>query len=146
MLQISQKDGTKRIVVVGCGSLGSSIAVSLAERGHAVAVLDPNPKSFEFLPHGMVDGGQIVTIPGDGTREDDLARASVGNADVLIAVSGQDARNALTAQMAQRMYAVPMVICRIDDPQKREVYAGLGLVVVSATDAVANAVLETVIK
>ena len=94
----------------------------------------------------MVDSGQIVAIPGDGTSEDDLIRASVGDADVLIAISGQDARNALSAQMAQRMYEVPVVFCRIDDPEKREVYSGLGLVVVSATSAVADVVLETLIE
>lgn len=145
MLQLDQRDGSKRVVIVGCGGLGASIATTLAERGHIVHILDSHAESFDRLPPGMVEEGHIVPVLGDGVREDDLIRASVIDADVLIAVSGSDAQNALAAQMAKQVYAVSVVICRIDDSGKQEMYNELGLVAVSATNVVAEIVLEAVL-
>ena len=144
MLQLGQRDGSKRIVIAGSGGLGTSIAATLAEQGHTIHILDSSAESFDNLPPGMVDAGQIVPVPGDGTREDDLIKASIIEADVFIAVSGRDGSNAMAAQMAKAMYEVPLVICRIDDPDSQEMYNELGLVAISATGIAAKVVFETI--
>ena len=127
---------------MGCGRIGLSIATALSEQGHTVHILDLSPSAFDLLPAGMKDDGRIVPIVGDGTREADLRRASTQDADVFIALSGKDARNALSAQIAKHVLQVPTVICRINDPTRKEMYTQLGLTAVSAAGLVTEAVLE----
>ena len=105
-------------------------------------ILDLSPSAFDLLPAGMKGDGRIVPIVGDGTREADLRRASAQGADVFIALSGRDARNALSAQIAKHVLQVPTVICRINDPTRKEMYTQLGLTAVSAAGLVTEAVLE----
>ena len=135
---------TRRAVIVGCGRTGSSLAAALSERGYTVKILDLDSAAFELLPPGMMADGHIVPILGDGTAENDLRKASTQDADVFMAVSDKDARNALAAQIAKDLLRVPTVICRINDPTRREMYSQLGLVAVSAADLVTEKSLEAV--
>ena len=133
---------SKDIVIMGCGRTGLSIATALSEQGHTVHILDLNPNAFDLLPAGMIDDGRIMPIVGDGTLEGDLRRASTQDADVFIALSGRDARNALSAQIAKQILQVPTVICRMSDPNRKEMYTQLGLIAVSAASLVTETVLE----
>ena len=135
---------SRRAVIVGCGRTGSSLAAALSERGYTVRILDLDPAAFELLPPGMIGDGHIVPILGNGTVENDLRKASTQDADVFIAVSDKDARNALAAQIAKDLLQVPTVICRMNDPTRREMYSQLGLVTVSAADLVTERALEAV--
>lgn len=133
--------GSKRVVVVGCGRLGATITTALAERGCTIHILDLNYAAFERLPPGMVSDGQIVPIVGDGTLEGDLRKAYSHEAEVFIAVTGRDTRNALAAQTAKHIFQVPNVICRMNDPTRTEMYNELGIVAISATKLVSDMVL-----
>ena len=135
---------TRRAVIVGCGRTGSSLAAALSERGYTVRILDPDPAAFELLPPGMIVDGHIVPILGDGTVESDLRKALTQDANVFIAVSDKDARNALASQIAKDLLQVSTVICRMNDATRREMYRQLGLVTVSAADLVTEKVLESV--
>ena len=104
--------GARSAVVMGCGRIGTSVAVALVERGCAVRVLDVDSAAFDLLPPGTVEAGQIVPVVGDGTLESDLKSASVQDADVFVAVAGKDSFNALAAQLAKHILQVPTVICR----------------------------------
>ena len=136
--------GPKSVVVMGCGQVGSSIASSLSESGHSLHVLDINPSAFDSLPHRMVETGRIVPIYGDGTVEGDLRRAFTQDADIFIAVSRTDACNALAAQMAKHILLVPIIVCRINDPNRKEVYSQLGLITVSVSALVTDMVLDAI--
>ena len=127
---------------MGCGTLGISLATSLSEQGHVVSVLDPNTEALDRLPRGLIEGGRVVPIQGDATLEAGLMKVNIRDADVFVAVSGKDARNALAAQMARQLYEVPLVICRINDPERQELYNGLGLVAFSATNLLKELVIE----
>ena len=80
----------------------------------------------------MVEDGHIVPLVGDGTFEEDLRKASIQDAQVFMALSDSETRNALAAQIARHVFQVPTSICRIDDPSKERVYNGLGILAVSA--------------
>ena len=127
---------------MGCGRVGSALAAAFCEAGHQLKVLDVDVATFDSLPQGMIENGRIVPIRGDGTLEDDLRRAATQDADVFIAVSGRDTHNALAAQLAKHLLQVPKVICRIDDPVRKEVYGRLGLIAVSATGLVTEGILQ----
>ena len=133
---------SRSAVIMGCGRVGASIAAALFERGYTLRVLDPDIASFDRLPSGAVEDGQVVPIVGDGTYEADLRRASTQDADLFIAVSGKDSINALGAQMAKHLLLVPTVICRMNDPVRNEMYSQLGLVTISATGLVTEMILE----
>ncbi len=134
--------GAKRVVVVGCGRLGASISIALAERGNTVHILDVNAEAFERLPPGMVTDRQIIPIVGDGTLNRPLVKANCQEADVFIAVTNKDTLNALCAQTAKRIFGVPNVICRMNDTTRTEMYNGLGIVAISATQFVSDMILS----
>ena len=127
---------------MGCSRLGASVATSLSNRGQTVHILDSRPEVFDRLPPGEINDGRIVPIIGDGTLHQDLMRASIQDADVFMALSNADTRNALAAQMAKRVYQVPKVICRIDDPIVKGIYEDLDILAISATTLVTDVVLE----
>lgn len=147
MLPLVNQTGTGpiNVVIMGCGRIGASIAATLAEAGHAIHILDPNVVAFDLLPQGMVGDGRIVPIVGDGTRESDLRKTNTRDAEIFIAVTGKDTRNALGAQLAKHILQVPIVICRMNDPTRTEMYNQLDLSAISATKPVTDMVLKATV-
>jgi trk system potassium uptake protein TrkA len=110
------------VVVVGCGRVGSGLALSLSAEGHTVAILDKNARAFRRLKGW--DGPCIV---GSGFDRDDLEKAGALHADALAAVTSGDNTNILTARIARETYSIPNVVARIYDPRRAEVYQRLGI-------------------
>jgi trk system potassium uptake protein len=111
------------IVVVGCGRVGSGLAVGLIAQGHTVSVIDRNAKAFRRLPPEW--GG--TTIVGSGFDRDDLDRAHAREATSLAAVTSGDNTNILTARIARETYEIPNVVARIYDPRRAQIYLRLGI-------------------
>src|SRR6266536_1637236 len=124
-----------KILIVGCGRVGSRLAQELDRDGHDVTIVDSNPGSFSrFASRGVFDDdfrGSFVV--GDGTEADLLRRAGIEEADCFVAVTQGDNRNIMAAQIAQNIFRVPKVVCRIYDPSRDEVYRRLGLSVFCPT-------------
>lgn len=127
---------------MGCGGVGSLIAMSLAGEGRAVSVIDVRRDAFDRIPREFIDDGKIVPLVGDATLESNLRRAGIQGADMFIAVSASDLSNVLAAQIAKHVYEVPRVICKTNDPVKQSMYTELGLTTVSATHVVAQSTLR----
>jgi len=125
---------------MGCGRVGAMIAASLWQEGHQVVVLDADAESLRRLPEEL----QQEAIVGDGTLEDDLRKGGIEGTDAFVAVSSGDTANVLAAQMAERVFQVDKVICRIDDTALYEIYLELGLKAVSSTQLVSDLILEAV--
>jgi trk system potassium uptake protein TrkA len=111
------------VVVVGCGRVGSGLALSLEADGHSVAILDRAARAFRRLPAGF-RGLQVV---GSGFDRDDLERAGAVGADALAAVTSGDNSNILTVRIARETYGIPRVVARIYDPRRAEIYQRLGI-------------------
>ncbi|HXW33037.1 MAG TPA: TrkA family potassium uptake protein [Acidimicrobiales bacterium] len=111
------------VVVVGCGRVGSGLAVKLADLGHSVAILDKNPRAFRRLPPEW-PGKQVR---GSGFDRDDLEEAGAIVADALAAVTSGDNSNILTARIARETYGIANVVARIYDPRRAEIYQRLGI-------------------
>ena len=111
------------VVVVGCGRVGSGLAMSLTREGHTVAIIDRNPKAFRRLADNWT-GARIV---GSGFDRDDLDRAGAHDADALAAVTSGDNTNILTVRIARETYQIANVVARIYDPRRAEIYQRLGI-------------------
>ena len=135
-----------RVVIMGCGRVGAWLAAELYHGGHQVCILDPDEENFRRLPPELRDsgenGGQGIAVVGDGTQQEDLVRAGIEDADVFVATLQRDTPNLLAAQMAQHLYNVSRVVCRLNDDERQEMYEDLGLHVVNATRLVAEAMLH----
>jgi trk system potassium uptake protein TrkA len=110
------------VIVVGCGRVGSGLAVSLTAEGHSVAVIDKNERAFRRLKEW--DGQRLV---GSGFDRDDLEKAGAERAGALAAVTSGDNTNILTVRIARETYEIPNVVARIYDPRRAEIYQRLGI-------------------
>ncbi len=123
-----------RVVIMGCGRVGSSLAACLSAEGHDVTVLDVRADAFRRLPSNFKGRKHI----GNGIDQDVLARIGVGEAEAFIAVTQGDNRNVLATQVAKHIFGVPRTLCRIYDPIREEMYRELGLETISPTVMGAN--------
>jgi len=118
-----------KALIVGCGRVGSRLAQELDRNGHDVTIVDSNPAAFSrFAARGVfADTFRGNFVVGDGTEADLLRRAGIEDADCFIAVTQGDNRNIMAAQIAQAVFKVDKVVCRIYDPIRTDVYRKLGL-------------------
>jgi trk system potassium uptake protein len=110
-------------VIMGCGRVGSTLAHSLEDRGHTVAVIDTNPEAFRRL--GPSFSGERV--PGFGFDRAVLVAAGIERADAFAAVSSGDNSNIISARVARETFGIETVVARIYDPGRAEVYERLGI-------------------
>lgn len=118
-----------KIVIMGCGRVGATLAGLLDAEGHSVTVLDLDSYSFRRLPSGF-KGKALV---GNGIDEDALKKAGIEQADAFYAITQGDNRNILASQIAKHIFNVKRVICRIYDPLRQELYESLGIESISPT-------------
>jgi trk system potassium uptake protein TrkA len=111
------------VIVVGCGRVGSELAVRLEQEGHDVAIIDKNRRAFRRLP----DEWPGHTVVGFGFDRDHLAEAGVDHAGALAAVTSGDNSNILTARIARETFQIPHVVARIYDPRRALIYQRLGI-------------------
>jgi trk system potassium uptake protein TrkA len=125
------------VIVVGCGRLGSELAIELDRTGHSVAIIDKNRRGFQrYLPERW--SGRAVL--GFGFDRDSLEQADIKRADAVAAVTGGDNSNIMTARIARETYEIANVVARIQDPRRAAIYQRLGIATVAsvawATDQV----------
>ena len=129
------------VVIMGCGRVGSTLARSLEDRGHTVAVIDSNPDAFRRL--GPSFGGTKVT--GIGFDQDVLNRADIDKAEAFCAVSSGDNSNIIAARVARETFGIQQVVARIYDPGRAEVYQRLGIETVATVKWTADQVLRRIL-
>jgi trk system potassium uptake protein TrkA len=118
-----------KIVIVGCGRVGSMLANMLSSEGHEISIIDKNPLSFARL--GKSFKGDA--IEGSGFDKKILEKAGIERSDAFASVTNGDNTNIVSALVAKRKYRVPIVITRIYDPARAEIYRRLGLTTISST-------------
>ena len=131
-----------KVVIVGCGRVGSRLARQLVEEGHEVTVIDQLASAFSRLGDNFAGNALL----GNGIDEDMLKRAGIEDADAFCALTNGDNRNIMSAEMAQKVFNVPKVVCRIYDPIRFEVYKELGLGVICPTIMGTETVHEIIVK
>ena len=127
------------VVVVGCGRVGSELALSLERSGHSVAVIDKNADAFrKRLPEDFA--GQKVV--GFGFDRDHLIEAGIERAGAVAAVTSGDNSNILTARIARENFAIERVVARIYDPRRALIYQRLGIPTVATVSWTTDQVMR----
>jgi trk system potassium uptake protein len=123
-----------KVVIVGCGRVGSMLARDLDASGHDVTIVDERVSAFNRL--GDTFKGNMVV--GTGIDESVLRRAGIEAADCFCAVTNGDNRNIMAAQVAKVVFNVPRVITRIYDPIREETYREFGMETICSTTIVSS--------
>lgn len=101
-----------RIIVVGCGKIGTTIVESFVAEGHDVVAVDNNPAIIAEITN-IYD---VIGVCGNGVDCEPLQEAEVEKAELLVAVTGSDEQNMLSCFMARCMGA-KHTIARIRNPE-----------------------------
>lgn len=101
-----------RILVVGDGKVGHTIAQHLAQEGHDVVIVDRN----EEVLRRSEDTLDVMCVRGNGANAATLMEAGVDRADIIIATTEGDETNMLCCLIAKRLGA-KFAIARIRDPE-----------------------------
>ncbi len=139
-----------KVIVIGCGRMGSTLARKLGLQGHTVTVIARNKSDFERL--GAHFKGRTRT--GSECDEDIRKDAGSRQGDAVAAVSSSDEVNVVAARIASQIFRVPRVIARVYDPRKAEIYQRLGVQTIDPTtwgvrqvaDLLAYSTLDTVMS
>jgi trk system potassium uptake protein TrkA len=111
------------IIVLGCGRVGSRLAVTLEAEGHTVAIVDRDRDAFRRLPERFT--GRAVL--GNVIDRTVLEQAGISEAGAVAAVTSGDNSNIVAARVARETYEIPSVVARIKDPKRAEIYQRLGI-------------------
>ena len=131
-----------KIVILGCGRVGATLATMLDRAGHQVSIIDYSNEAFRRLDPKF--GGE--TLIGNGVDEEILVRAGIKDADAFAAVTNGDNRNIMASQIAKEIFNVKKVVCRIYDPMRQSTYNELGLDTISPTIVGAQMMFEALTK
>ena len=101
-----------KILILGAGQVGSSVAESLAGEANDITVVDSNPDALRHLQEHF----DLRTLTGFGSHPDVLRRAGAENADMLLAVTNSDETNMIACQVAFHLFNTPTRIARVRAP------------------------------
>ncbi|NMC11993.1 MAG: TrkA family potassium uptake protein [Chloroflexi bacterium] len=118
-----------KIIIMGCGRVGTQLALTLSKEDHEIIVIDSSDEALDRLGSGF----KGKKIKGVGFDKDILIRAGIQMADAFAATSSSDNANIVAARIARNIFHVPRVVARIFDPQRAEIYRRLGLLTISPT-------------
>lgn len=124
------------ILVIGCGKVGAKLATVLDKMGHDVCIIDRDEENFERLDHEF-SGYTVAGVPID---QDVLRRAGIDGSDALIAVTQDDNVNIMVSQLAHEVFHLGIVLTRIYDPQRENVFSHFNLQTVCPTNLTVDAI------
>ena len=101
-----------KIVIIGCGKVGTSIARELNTSGHDITVVDNNGAAVRRLSESL----DVMGIEGNGATYEALSEAGAETADLVIAATARDEVNLYACLMA-RAAGVPHTIARVRSPE-----------------------------
>jgi trk system potassium uptake protein TrkA len=129
-----------KAIVIGCGRVGSAVALQLQGSGWDVTVCDENEDALNRLGESWT-GGFLV---GHGMDLRLLREAGIEDADAVIAATDGDNTNIVIGQVAQKRFAVDCVVVRVLDPARADFYESRGLRTVCPTKVAIDRLSEAV--
>jgi trk system potassium uptake protein TrkA len=123
----SATEGTMHLIIVGCGRVGSALAVACALAGDDVVVIDTDAGAFRQLGAGF----NGLTLRGTGLDQGELREAGIERCDAFVAATDSDSVNMMAAEIASRIFRVPHVVARLYDPSHERSMRALGLTYVN---------------
>ncbi len=101
-----------KIIILGAGQVGSSVAANLVSESNDITVVDSNPACLQSLQDRL----DLRTVVGVASHPDVLAQAGAQDADMIIAVTNSDETNMIACQVAYTIFHTPTKIARVREP------------------------------
>ncbi|HED40195.1 MAG TPA: Trk system potassium transporter TrkA [Chromatiales bacterium] len=98
-----------KIIVLGAGQVGSSVAENLAREANDITVVDVDTRAL----HELQDRLDLRTVTGHASHPDVLRRAGAEDADMILAVTNSDETNMVACQVAYTLFHTPTKIARV---------------------------------
>ena len=103
-----------KVIIVGGGKVGTSLALLLLEKGHAVKVIEAAREKISRLQQDLP--ADVVAL-GNGTDPVVLEAAGILGVNVVAATTGQDETNLVVTNLARFAFNVPRVVARVNNPK-----------------------------
>jgi trk system potassium uptake protein len=129
-----------KVIVVGCGRVGSAVALELDRTGWEVTAVDEDEGALQRLGEHW-SGGFVV---GHGMDTDVLREAGIEEADAVVVATDGDNTNLVIGQLAKKRFGIEMTVVRVLDPARAALYKELGLWTVSPTSTAIETLTEAV--
>ena len=102
-----------KILILGAGRVGESVAESLVSERNDITVIDTNPARLRELQDRM----DLRGVVGNGIQPSVLREAGIEDADMIIACAPQDETNLVVCKVAHDLFNVPTTIARVRSPE-----------------------------
>jgi trk system potassium uptake protein TrkA len=130
-----------KLIIIGCGRVGTALAHAVTRKDHQVVVIDRDPQAFQSLGPDF----QGRTVQGDVRNREVLRRAGIEEADGFAAITSNDEMNMVAAFAAREFFNVPNVVARVDNPNHAELFSLANLPTVIASSWSANRIEQILI-
>jgi trk system potassium uptake protein TrkA len=129
-----------KVLIIGCGRVGSTVAKRLASEGWDVTAVDEKESALSRLGEDWT-GGFVV---GHGMDTNVLREAGIEDADAVVVATDGDNTNIIIGQVAQKRFGVDCTVVRILDPARADFYAQRGMRTICPTSTAIDALIENV--
>jgi trk system potassium uptake protein TrkA len=129
------------VTIAGGGKVGYYLTKTLIPLKHKVVIIE---RQKELCTKVANDLG-IPVYHGDATDTEILSDIGISDADVFVAVTGQDENNLISCQLAKRNFGVKKTIARVNNPKNIDVFKRLGVdIAVSSTSIIAELIEQEI--
>jgi trk system potassium uptake protein TrkA len=101
-----------KIIILGAGEVGCTVAEQLAEEANDITVIDQRP----LLLNELRDRLKVKTVVGHASHPKVLRQAGIEDADLILAVTSSDETNMVACQIAHSLFHTPIRLARIRAP------------------------------
>lgn len=102
-----------RIIILGAGRVGESVAESLVTERNDITIIDPDPLRLRALEERL----DLRGVAGNGIQPSVLEQAGARDADMLIACAAMDETNLVACKIARESFNIPSTIARLRSPE-----------------------------
>ena len=129
-----------KLIVIGCGRVGSTIAKRFASEGWDVTAIDERESALSRLGEDWT-GGFVV---GHGMDTGVLREAGIEDADSVVVATDGDNTNLVIGQVAQKRFGIDCTVVRILDPARADFYRERGMRTICPTSTAIDALSDAV--
>ena len=102
-----------RIIILGAGRVGESVAETLASEANDITVVDPDPERL----HALEERVELRGVTGNGIQPSVLRGAGADDCDLFIACTSMDETNLVACKIAHDVFGIPTTIARLRSPE-----------------------------